>query len=128
MAENYALPHDIFYGEIETGYLAKLPIKRYNVKPISKFPIVERDVAVVVDETVKIGDLLDAIKSACGKLYYEAKLFDIYRSDAVGEGKKSVAFNVKLWPEDKTLTDEEVTSVMKKITKSLAFRFGAVLR
>lgn len=128
VAENYALPHDIFYGEIETAFLAKLSIKRYNVKPISKFPIVERDVAVVVDETVKIGDLLDAIKSACGKLYYEAKLFDIYRSDAVGEGKKSVAFNVKLWPEDKTLTDEEVANVMKKITKSLAFRFGAVLR
>ena len=83
---------------------------------------------MVVDEEVKIGDLLDAIKSACGKLYYEAKLFDIYRSEAVGEGKKSVAFNVKLWPEDRTLTDEEVASVMKKITKSLAFRFGAVLR
>lgn len=128
VAENYALPHDVYYGEIETGYLSKLPIKKFNVKPISKFPIVERDVAVVVDEEVKIGDLLDAIKSACGKLYYEAKLFDIYRSEAVGEGKKSVAFNVKLWPEDRTLTDEEVASVMKKITKSLAFRFGAVLR
>lgn len=128
VAEKYMLPHDVYYGEIDTGYLSTLPIKKYNVKPISKYPIVERDVAVVVDESVQIGDMLDAIKSACGKLYYEAKLFDIYRSQAVGENKKSVAFNVKLWSNDKTLTEEEVAGVMKKITKSLAFRFGAALR
>lgn len=128
VAENYNLPNEIYYGEIDTGYLSSLPLKHFNVKPISKYPIVERDVAVVVEESVNIGDLLDAIKSASGKLYYEAKLFDIYRSDAVGENKKSVAFNVKFWAEDKTLTEEEVSSIMKKITKALSFRFGAVLR
>lgn len=128
VAENYSLPHDIFYGELNTGYLSTLPLKKINVKPISKFPIVERDIAVVVDETVNIGDLLEAIQSACGKLYYEAKLFDIYRSESLGENKKSVAFNVKLWSLDKTLTDEEVASVMNKVMKSLSFRFGAVLR
>ena len=128
VAENYDLPHDVFYGEVNTGYLASLPIKKYTVKPISKFPIVERDIAVVVSEDISVGDMLDAIKSACGKLYYEASLFDIYRSETLGQNMKSVAFNVKLWPEDKTLTDEEVANVMKKIEKGLAYKFGASLR
>ena len=128
VARNYDIPSYVVYGEMDTQALAEVPEKRYEVKPISKYPIVERDLAVVVDEDKKVGDMLNSIKSACGQLYYDASLFDIYRSETLGENKKSLAFNIKLSHLEKTLTDEEVEQVMKKVLKSLTFQFGALLR
>lgn len=128
VVKNYDLPQNIFYAELDTDYLATLPEKRYNVKPISKFPIVDRDLAVVVDEEISCGDLVASIKSSCGKLYYDVSLFDVYRSEALGVGKKSMAFNIKLSDLEKTLTEEDVFAVMKKVLKALTFKFGATLR
>lgn len=128
VAKNYDIPVSTIYGEIDTEFLANLPEKRNYVKPISKYPIVERDIAVVVDENVTVGDLLNSIKSSCGQLYYTASLFDIYRSETLGNNKKSLAFNIKLSHLEKTLTDEEVEQVMKKVLKALTYKFGASLR
>lgn len=128
VAKNYDLPAVIVYAELNTEYLASLPIKKISTKPISKYPIVERDIAIVVEEAVTVGELLGSIKSSCGKLYYDASLFDIYRSESLGENKKSLAFNIKLSDLDKTLTDEEVNTVMNKVMKALAYKHGAVLR
>ena len=128
VSKNYDLPESLYYAEIDTEYLASLPVKGYNVNAISKFPIVDRDLAVVVDEEISCGDLIDSIKSSCGKLCYEVSLFDIYRSEALGTNKKSMAFNIRLSDMDKTLTEEDVSAVMKKVLKALSFKFGAVLR
>ena len=105
-----------------------MPEKKIVLKQVSKFPNVERDLAVVVDEDVQVGQMLEAIKSACGKLYFDASLFDVYRNQSLGENKKSLAFNIILSDENKTLTDEEIAKVMAKVLKSLQYRFGAVLR
>ncbi len=126
--KNYDLPSNVFYGEFDTKYLSELPVEVRAFKAISKYPIVERDLAVIVDEAVTVEDLLASIKSSCGKLYYNVKLFDIYRSASLGENKKSMAFNIKLSDIEKTLTDEEVAGVMKKVLKALTFKFGAVIR
>lgn len=128
VAENYDIPHNVFYGEINTEILAQLPEKKFHVQNISKFPIVERDLAIVVDEEIKVGDLISSIKSSCGKLYYDVKLFDIYRNANIGENKKSLAFNIKLSDMEKTLTDEEVSQIVNKILKSLTYKYGATLR
>ncbi|MBP3345164.1 MAG: phenylalanine--tRNA ligase subunit beta [Clostridia bacterium] len=128
VCKNYNLPENVFYAEIDSEYLANLPVKKYEVKPISKFPIVDRDLAVVVDEKVTCGELVESIKSSCGKLYYDVSLFDVYRSEALGVDKKSMAFNIKLSDVEKTLTDEDVAAVMKKVLKALTFKFGAALR
>lgn len=128
VCKNYDLPENVFYAEINTGLLSKLDEKKYLVKPISKYPIVERDLAVVVDESVTCGELEESIKSSCGKLYYDVVLFDVYRSEALGAEKKSMAFNIKLSDLEKTLTEEDVSAVMKKVLKALTYKFGAVLR
>lgn len=128
VAKNFDVSGKTIYAELNTDILSSLKSKRFIVKAVPKYPIVERDLALVVDEKVSTGELLDAIKSSCGKLYYDAKLFDIYRNVSLGENKKSMAFNIKISDEAKTLTDEEVSKVVNKIVKSLSFRFGAVLR
>lgn len=128
VAKNYELPKTVVYGQINVDKLIQYSDKKYIVKPISKYPITERDIAVVVKENISNADLMSAIKSACGKVFYDVKLFDVYRSQALGEGLKSMAYNIRLSDENKTLTDEEVTEVIAKVLKALKFRYGASLR
>ena len=126
--KNYDIGEDVYYAELDTDYLSSLPEKTYATKEISKFPIVERDIAVVVDEKVTNGELISAIKSACGKYFSECELFDIYRSESLGKDKKSLAYKIRLVSEEKTLTADEINGIIKKVLKSLEFRFGAKLR
>ena len=126
--KNYDINQDVWYAELDTDYLAALAEKKYATKEISKYPVVERDIAVVVDEKVTNGELVAAIKSACGKIFYDVNLFDVYRSDALGESKKSMAYKIMFMSEDKTLTGEEINSAVNKVLKSLEFRYGAKLR
>ncbi len=128
VAKNYDIPVNVLYAELDTEYLATLPAKKIMVKAISKFPIVERDLAIIVDESVTVEELLLSIKSSCGKLYYSVNLFDVYRNTGLGENKKSLAFKIKLSDLDKTLTDEEVNNVIKKVLKALQYKHGANLR
>ena len=84
--------------------------------------------AVVVDEDVLAGDLLNSIKSSCGALFYDVNLFDIYRNENIGKNKKSMTFKIKLSSLNKTLTDEEVNKVIQKVLKTLNYKYEAVLR
>lgn len=128
VAKNYDISENTFYGEVNLDYLISLKEKTFAIKPISKFPIVDRDLAVVVDESVKCDEILKSIKKSCGEIYYDVQLFDIYRSSILGDNKKSMAFNIKLSNNEKTLVEEEVTKVMDKILKDLDYKFGAKLR
>ena len=100
----------------------------YKFEPISKFPPVERDIAVVVDESVSGGEILETVRSAGGAILREAEIFDVYRSEAVGKGKKSVAVGMAFRADDRTLTDEEMAQRMEKLLARLKEELGAVLR
>ena len=126
--KNYDISHDVYYAELDTDYLSSLKEKTYSVKEVSKFAEVERDIAVVVDEDVTNEQISSAIKSACGKLFNGVTLFDVYRSDSLGENKKSLAYKIHLLNEEKTMTAEEINAVMKKVVKSLEYRYKAKLR
>lgn len=128
VAKNYDIPKSSLYAEIDIDKLLSLPEKKFVIRPVPKFPIVDRDLAVVVKEEITNEDLENAIKSACGKHFYDVKLFDVYRSSSLGEGLKSMAYNIRLCDENKTLTDEEVTDTIAKVLKALKFRYGASLR
>ena len=126
--KNYDISHDVYYAELDTDYLSSLKEKTYSVKEVSKFAEVERDIAVVVDEEITNGELTSAIKSACGKLFAGAELFDVYRNISLGENKKSMAYKIHLLNEEKTMTAEEINAVINKVLKSLEYRYKAKLR
>ena len=96
-------------------------------EPLPKFPAVSRDLALVCDENLPVAKLDHAIRSGAGALLEKVKLFDIYRGKQIEGGKKSVAFSVTLRSADNTLTDEHVSSVMKKVIRELE-KAGATLR
>lgn len=111
--------------------LAKLlPLSEviYKVHHISQFPAVYEDIAVVVDETATADEVLGVIKQGGGKLLVKAELFDIFRSDQLGAGKKSLAYSLMYQSPEKTLTDKDATAIRNKIVKRLDQVLGAKLR
>ncbi len=126
--KNYDISQDVYYAELDTDYLASIPEKKYETKEVSKFQAVERDIAVVVDEKISNAELISAIKSACGKIFYDVELFDVYRSETLGKDKKSMAYKIVFMSNEKTLTGDEINAAVNKVLKSLEFRYGAKLR
>ena len=92
------------------------------------YPAVRQDLAFVVPEELEAGDLVDAAREAAGPELREVEIFDVYRGEQVGEGKKSIAFSVAFQSPERTLSDEDAAALRQKIADALAGRFGAVLR
>ncbi len=128
VAEAFDINRRVYVAEVDLDMLMPLEKDFYGVKPLPKFPAVSRDIAVVVDERIGVGTMVDAIRAAAGKLLEDAKLFDIYRGEKLGSERKSVAFAITLRAADRTLTDEEINAVMEKVLKALNTQFGAELR
>jgi phenylalanyl-tRNA synthetase beta chain len=92
------------------------------------YPAVRQDIAVAVDEDVEAGALVAAAREAAGPLLREARVFDVYRGEQVGEGRKSVAIHLSFQSPERTLTDEDAAELREKIVATLAERFDAELR
>ncbi len=118
----------VFGGEINYNELEKFFNQKIICKQISKFPIVERDLAVIVDKDMPCAKIIEEIKKKAGKNLESVALFDIYQGAQVGEGKKSMAFNLVFVAEDRTLNVEEIDTIINKILKNLSETVGAVLR
>lgn len=127
VAKNYDIPASTLYAEIDLDMLFTCKEKDYAVKTLSKYPAVERDLAVVVKEEITCQDILDSVKKSCGDMLYDLYVFDIYRAQVLPE-KKSIAFKYILSSQTKTLTDEDVNQVTNKILKDLKYKCGAELR
>jgi phenylalanyl-tRNA synthetase beta chain len=92
------------------------------------YPDVKQDLAFVVDEHVRAGDLIEEAKRAAGPELRLMRPFDVYRGEQVGPGKKSIAFAVSFQSPERTLSDEDAAVLREQITDALARRFAAVLR
>jgi phenylalanyl-tRNA synthetase beta chain len=95
---------------------------------LSRFPVLSQDVALVCDEAVTAAELESAIRKAAGPLLLDARLFDVYRGDQIGEGKKSLAYALDFQAGDRTLTEEEINAVRGRIVKKLKKQLDADLR
>ncbi len=125
-----------FEVEAETIYadfnwdeiLKNLDGKRQMFQPISKFPAVKRDFALLVDENVGYENLKLAAQKTEKKLLKNVSLFDVYTGKNLPEGKKSYALSFTLLDEDKTLTDKQIDKIMKNLQTVFENDFGASLR
>jgi len=94
----------------------------------SRFPRVQRDLAVVVAEQVTAEALLETVRGAAGEVLAEVEIFDVYRGKGIDSGQKSVAMTLILQDSSRTLTDDETDSLMKRVAQALGTGLGAVLR
>ncbi|HWS58666.1 MAG TPA: phenylalanine--tRNA ligase subunit beta [Actinotalea sp.] len=113
--------------------LAAAPTEPRQARPVSTFPVAKEDIALVVDDSVPAGDLLEAVRvgassSGAGDILEDLHLFDVYTGSQVGPGKKSVAFSLRLRAADRTLTAGEALAVRDSAVAEAARRCGAALR
>ena len=100
----------------------------YPYDPISPYPAVHEDIAVVVDQLVTAVSVEEVIRKSGGYLLKDVQLFDVYVGDQIGAGKKSLAYHLTFQAPDKTLTDKVVQKSRKKIVGQLRHRLNARLR
>ena len=118
---------NIYLGEIDYVAFSELINPNLHYKPIPEFDIVSRDLALVADESVSCGDIVKEMRKACPYVG-EIQLFDIYRGEQLGDGKKSMAFTLHFVPADKPLESAEVDRFVKKILGNLKYRLGIEIR
>lgn len=119
--------HNIFIGEIDYAALTRHMTNTLRYQPISEFAPVTRDLALVVEESMECGTLVKEIKNAC-KQAESVELFDIYRSEQLGAGKKSMAFKITFAAGEKELTPKDIDRFVKKILGNLKFRLSVEMR
>ncbi|WP_281772692.1 MULTISPECIES: phenylalanine--tRNA ligase subunit beta [Haemophilus] len=112
--------------ELLASAISECPVPA--AKEISKFPANNRDIAVVVDETVAAGEVLETCRKAGGEKLVGVNLFDVYQGTNLAEGKKSLAISLTIQDTEKTLEEDEINAVMQAVLAALAKRFNAVLR
>ena len=127
-AANYGVDTEFYCAELRFDALFGLKAGTPVYKPLPRFPAVTRDIAVVCDAGVPVGQMIDAILQKGGKYLVGCELFDVYTGSRVAEGKKSVAFALTMRSEEQTLTDEHAEETVKKVLTALEEGFGAVMR
>lgn len=122
----YHLSQSAILFELQTEAVAieLLPV----MYPLSKFPPVRRDIAVVVKSDVSAANLLEAMNSEKDHSISEISLFDLYSGEKLAQGKKSLAFRILLQDSEKTLTDQEIDQSVNRLIDILERKFGATLR
>jgi len=120
------IPGTVWHAELRLR-AAMVPAADAIYRPVPKFPPVSRDFACIFPASVPVGDVLAMVRVLAPEIE-EAAVFDVYTGDRIGEGKKSVAFRVRIQPHDRTLTDAEVHSIHTKIVNLLENRFGGTMR
>jgi phenylalanyl-tRNA synthetase beta chain len=127
--EAFGLPEQrVTAAELDLeALLAQVP-QAWYVEPISPYPAVLQDLAVVVDEAVPAAAVQRVIVGAGGFLLKEVQLFDVYRGEPIPAGRKSLAYALTFQAPDKTLRDAIVAKQVKRIVGSLETELGAELR
>jgi phenylalanyl-tRNA synthetase beta chain len=115
-------------AEIDLELLLPLIPSHYDLKPVPVFPPILEDIAIVVDEALSAERVVEVIRQAGGKLLSSVRLFDIFRGEQLGAGKKSLAYSLTYQAPDRTLTDIEAAQVRQRIVRRLEQEFGAKLR
>jgi phenylalanyl-tRNA synthetase beta chain len=97
-------------------------------QPVSKFPQVQRDLSILIDKKVAYGEIENVVKSLQIKKLENLQLFDVFENEKLGENKKSLAINFTFIDKEKTLTDDEVETMLNKIISNLETKLNAIIR
>jgi phenylalanyl-tRNA synthetase beta chain len=126
--ELFDLREKVFLFELNFQKIVARMTERRTFTPLPRYPAVTRDLAVVVDEAVAAGDLLQTLWKANEGWIKEIRIFDLYQGNPIPAGKKSLAFRLIYQKEDRTLTDREVNEFHEKLVELLARVYKGALR
>lgn len=126
---HFDIEQEVLYADINwNNVLNALEKKQLKINEIPKFPSTQRDFALLLDQAVKFDDLKEMAFKTDKKILQEVDLFDVYEGDNLPDDKKSYALRFKFMDNKKTLTDNQVDKVMKKLQSQFEIKFNATLR
>ena len=115
-----------FVFELDLKELQKRHIPKAN--PLSKFPEVNRDMAIVINENVTSDEILNNVQKSAGEWLVASRIFDVYQGDAIAKGKKSIALGLTWQHPSRTLSDDEINAIISCCVNALQEQFNANLR
>lgn len=127
VADNYNVKAEVYVAVLNMDVVTMLSTFDRKYEGIAKFPGMTRDLSLVIDKTIFVGQIEKVIKKCGGKLLESYRLFDVYEGEQVAAGKKSVAYTMTFRAKDRTLEDSEVTAIVDKILKELG-KLGIEIR
>ena len=128
LADKLGIDKPIYVAEINMDTLKTLYNDKIVFKAISKFPPIERDLALLVDKNLPSQEIIDCIKDVGGEFLKKVSLFDVYEGSQVEQGKKSIAYNLIFVSDERTLLVEEIDNIIQNVLKALRDKLNAVLR
>ena len=126
LEQEMSLGQKVFVYELDVSELSEGQLPKY--KPLSKYPGIRRDIALIVKESVTFEEVQSIIKNNQSSHLKETILFDVYRGEHLGGNQKSLAIGLILQDETQTLKDEDVDISVGAIVKQLTDQLGATLR
>jgi phenylalanyl-tRNA synthetase beta chain len=126
ICSSLGLNNNVYLFEFNVESLNKKDVIQYQ--PISRFPSIRRDIAVLIDEVVPIAEAISSVENDATNLLTNLELFDVYQGEGIEKGKKSLALGLTFQATSSTLKDEEVETIMGNVIDGLYNKFGAKLR
>lgn len=129
ITKEFGIDAEVFYADFNwDAVLKQISTKNFKLKPIAKFQAAQRDFALLLDNSVRFGELQNAAFKTEKKFLKAVTLFDVYKGKNLPEGKKSYALSFTIQDEEKTLTDKQIDKIMGKLQQKFETEFGATLR
>jgi phenylalanyl-tRNA synthetase beta chain len=128
LLKRFDIDTEIFFLDVSLDAVRRSRAAGLRYRAYPRFPVVQRDIAVIVDEVTTIGEIERVVRSSAGPMLREIVLFDVYSGEQVGAGKKSCAFSLEFVPGDRTLEQQDIQRLIGAVTDSLKSSLGAVLR
>lgn len=122
------IKQEVFYADFKWDTILAVLSQKIKFAEISKYPVVKRDLALLIDEAVAFEQIHTLVKGVDKSAILDVSLFDVYQGDKLPEGKKSYAISLKLQDASKTLTDAQIEKIMSKVQQNLEKELGATLR
>lgn len=127
VAETYGIGERVYIADIDMPEVVSRANFDMKYTGIAKYPAVTRDISMVMEKTIMVGQVEEVIRKCGGKLLENLTLFDVYEGSQIKEGYKSVAYSISFRASDRTLADQDVNTIMDKILKNLE-KLGIELR
>ncbi len=124
--QQLGIKSSVFVAECDQAVFLNRPLPKF--KEISKYPSIRRDLAIVLDQAVLAGEVIETCQKTLGNLLIDINVFDVYSGKNIEAGKKSLALSLILQELNKTLVEEEINQAMAKVLKNLESQFRAKLR
>ena len=128
IARKFDIKQKIYVAEIDFEELLNYVNLRRLFKPLARYPSIKRDISILADDSVSASGVFDLIKEEGKEIVKSVDVFDLYKGQQIEQGKKSLAYTVEYRSDEKTLKDEDVSDIHKKIQEALVEKLGVQIR